>query len=145
MINRVVIVGRLTKDPVLRKTNTNVSVTSFTLAVDNPVAKDSEKTTSFIPCNIWSKGAELVNQYCRKGHQVGVEGRIQQRTYLDKDNRTQSVIEVVCDNVTFLEKKPDDSTTQTPNIKADKSKETSDTTKETESNDDEVVEDDLPF
>ena len=105
MINRVVLVGRLTKDPELRKTISS-AVASFTLAVDNRLkGPNGEKTTSFIPCVAWNQQAENTVKFVRKGSLVGVEGRLNQRTYDSKDGRKVQVIEVICDAVQFLEPK----------------------------------------
>lgn len=106
MINRVVLVGRLTKDPELRRTTSGTAVTSFTVAVDNRT-KDAagNKTASFIPCTVWNQAAENVSRYMHKGSLVGVEGRLNQRSYDSKDGRRVSVIEVICDSVQFLERK----------------------------------------
>lgn len=115
MINRVILVGRLTKDPELRKTNNGTAVASFTIAVDDRT-KDAngERTTSFIPCAVWNQAAENVSKYCHKGSLVGVDGRLNQRTYDSKDGKKVSVIEVIADSVQFLEtKKQEQPTTQT--------------------------------
>lgn len=115
MINRVVLVGRLTRDPELRKTTTGTSVASFTLAVDNRI-KDAngQYTTSFIPCVVWKEQAENCVRFIHKGSLVGVEGRLNQRTYDSKDGNKVQVIEVICDSVQFLEpKKADEETHQT--------------------------------
>ncbi len=108
MINRVVLVGRMTRDPELRKTGNGTSVASFTIAVDNrSKGSNGEKTTSFIPCTIWNQQAENVSRFTHKGSLVGIEGRLNQRTYDSKDGRRVSVIEVICDSVQFLERKDD--------------------------------------
>ena len=105
MINRVVLVGRLTRDPELRKT-INSAVASFTIAVDNRLkGPNGEKTTSFIPCVAWNQQAENTVKFVRKGSLVGVEGRLNQRTYDSKDGRKVQIIEVICDTVQFLEPK----------------------------------------
>ena len=110
MINRVVLVGRLTRDPELRKTTSGASVASFTLAIDNRMkGPNGEKTTSFIPCTIWNQQAENVARFTKKGALVGVEGRLNQRSYDSKDGRRVSVIEVICDSCQFLERKDDSS------------------------------------
>lgn len=109
MINRVVLVGRLTRDPELRKTTSGASVASFTLAIDNRMkGPNGEKTTSFIPCTIWNQQAENVARFTKKGALVGVEGRLNQRSY-EKDGRRVSVVEVICDSCQFLERKDDSS------------------------------------
>ena len=104
-VNRVVLVGRLTRDPEMRKTSTDLSVVSFTLAVDERPRKDGTSQTSFIPCQVWSRAAENVAQYCHKGSLVAVDGRLTQRNYTAKDGTKRSVIEVVCDQVQFLDTK----------------------------------------
>lgn len=103
MINRVVLVGRLSRDPDSRKTPNNASVVSFTVAVDNRT-KDAEgkSTTSFIPCVCWNSLADNVAKYTKKGSLVGVEGRINQRTYKNSDGKTVQVVEVIADSVQFL-------------------------------------------
>ena len=105
MINRVILVGRLTKDPELRKTPNGASVASFTVAVDNRRGPNGEKSASFIPCTIWNQQAENVFRFVRKGSLVGVDGRLNQRVYDSKDGRRVSTIEIICDSVQFLEKK----------------------------------------
>ena len=106
MINRVVLVGRLVRDPELRTTNSGTSVCSFTVAVDNRT-KDNEgnRTTSFIPCAVFQQTADNMTKFLRKGSLVGVEGRLNQRTYDRRDGTKAYVIEVICDSVQFLEPK----------------------------------------
>lgn len=112
MINRVVLVGRLTRDPELRNTNTGNSVCSFTLAVDNRQKNpDGSKSASFIPCVVFSQQAENVTQFVKKGSLVGVEGRLAQRSYDRRDGTKATVIEVICDSVQFLEPKSTGTTT----------------------------------
>ena len=108
MINRVILVGRLTKDVELRKTPAGSSVCSFTLAVSRRVSKNStsnQPTADFISCVAWNQTADLMKNYLHKGSQIGVEGRIQTRNYDDPNvpGRKVYVTEVVADNVTFLE------------------------------------------
>jgi single-strand DNA-binding protein len=106
MINRVVLVGRLTRDPELRNTNSGNPVCTFTLAVDNrQKAADGSKTASFITCVVFSQQADNVSKFVRKGSLVGVEGRLNQRSYERKEGGKASVIEVICDSVQFLEPK----------------------------------------
>ena len=109
MINKVVIIGRLTRDVELRKTNSDASVCSFTVAVDNPTGADREKTASFISCVAWRQLADLIARYLKKGSLVGVEGRLQTRTYETRDGRKATATEVVCDNVQFLDPKDNNS------------------------------------
>ena len=99
MINRVVLVGRLTRDPELRGN----SVAVFTVAIDN---LGKEKSTSFIPCVVLNEQrADTVCKYARKGLLVGVEGRLNQRSFNRQDGSKGSVLEVICDSVQFLEKR----------------------------------------
>lgn len=110
MINRVILVGRLTKDLQLRKTPNGASVVSFTLAVSRRKSKNDTSNTpdaDFVPCVAWNQQADLMCQYLRKGSQIGVEGKIATRSYDDPNtpNKKVYVTEVVCDNVTFLESK----------------------------------------
>ncbi|NLL68586.1 MAG: single-stranded DNA-binding protein [Acholeplasmataceae bacterium] len=103
MINRVVLVGRITRDPELRYTQSNIAVVSFTLAVNRMFADQSgERQADFIQCVVWRKQAENLARYVSKGALLGVEGRIQTRTY-ESDQGTRYITEVVCDSVQFLE------------------------------------------
>ena len=104
MLNRIVLVGRLTRDPELRRTNNEIAVCSFTLAVDDRV-KDAEgnKTTTFIGVTVFNNQADNCAKFLRKGALTGVDGRIRQRTFERRDGTKASVIEVVADYVTFLE------------------------------------------
>ena len=103
MINRVVLVGRLTKDPVLRKTGSGASVVSFTVACDRRIKTEGQPTADFINCVCWNKVADNTAQYTHKGSLVGVEGRIQTRSYDDQMGKRVYVTEVVADNVRFLD------------------------------------------
>ena len=100
MINRVVLVGRLTRDPELRNGG---SIAVFTVAIDN---LGKEKSTSFIPCVVLNaQRSETVGKFARKGMLVGVEGRLNQRSFVRQDGSKGSVLEVICDSVQFLEKR----------------------------------------
>ena len=104
MINRVVLVGRMTRDPELRRTPQGDAVTSFTLAVNrNYTSRDGQQQADFINCVVWRKPAENVERYCYKGSLVGVEGRIQTRSYDNSQGQKVYVVEVICDSVQFLE------------------------------------------
>ena len=107
MINRVVLVGRLTRDPESRRSAAGNSIAVFTVAVDNP-GKDASgnKTASFIPCVVFNETrADTVIKYARKGLLVGVEGRLNQRSFQRTDGSKGSVLEVVADSVQFLERR----------------------------------------
>lgn len=107
-MNKVVLIGRLTKDPELKYTpGTGTAVTTITLAVDNYNSKSGEKTADFIPVVLWGKQAENTAQYMLKGNQVAISGRISVRTYDAKDGTKRYVTEVVADmfnGVQFLSK-----------------------------------------
>lgn len=106
MINRVVLVGRLTRNPELKITNQGDAVTSFTIAVNrNYSAKDGQQQADFITCVAWRKMAENVYKYCNKGNLIGVEGKLQSRSYENNQNQKVFVVEVFCDAVRFLESK----------------------------------------
>ena len=106
MINRTILVGRLTKDPELRYTSSNLAVVKFTLAVNRTFAGPSgEREADFIQCVVWRKQAENLARFVRKGSLIGVEGRIQTGSYDDKDGIRKYTTEVVCDSVQFLEPK----------------------------------------
>lgn len=106
MLNRVVLVGRMTRDPELRRTGSGSAVTNFTIALNrNFTSSTNGQQTDFIPCVVWNKVAENVAKYCAKGSLVGVEGRLQSRQYQNQEGRNVTVIEVICDSVQFLESK----------------------------------------
>ena len=102
-MNKVILIGRLTKDPELRTIASGNATTSFTIAVNrNFTNQNGEREADFINCIAWRKQAENVAKYCTKGSQVAVEGRIQTRSYDAQDGTKRYVTEVVADNVTFL-------------------------------------------
>ncbi len=104
MLNRVVLVGRMTRDPELRRTGTGSAVTNFTLALNRGyTSQNGERQTDFIPCVVWNKAAENTAKYCAKGSLVGVDGKLQSRSYENQEGRRVTVIEVICDSVQFLE------------------------------------------
>ena len=106
MINRVVLVGRITKDPELRTATSGNSVSSFTVAVDSKMkGPDGTRSTCFVTCVCFGQTAESVTKFTRKGSLVGVEGYLNQRKYQRQDGSMASVIEVICDSVQFLEPK----------------------------------------
>ena len=103
MINRVVLVGRLAKEVNLRKTGAGNSVASFTLAVNRRFIQNEEQSADFINCVAWKQQADFLAQYAQKGAQIGLEGRIQCRSYEDSAGNRIYITEVVADNVTILE------------------------------------------
>lgn len=108
MINRVVLVGRLTRDVEVRKTANGLSVATFTVACDRRMARgqdgNNQQSADFISCVAWRQAADFLGSYARKGALVGVEGRIQTRNY-DRDGQKVYVTEIVCDTVNLLESK----------------------------------------
>ena len=109
MINKVILVGRITKDPELKSTQSNINFVNFTLAVNRQFTDQSgERQADFIPCIVWRRQADNLARFIKKGALLGVEGRIQTRTY-EADNGTRYITEVVCDSVQFLESKGDSS------------------------------------
>ncbi|MFB0840979.1 single-stranded DNA-binding protein [Paenibacillus oleatilyticus] len=103
MLNRTILIGRLTKDPELRHTSNGTATTSFTIAVDRPFQTNGKKEADFIPVVTWRQTAEACANYLSKGKLVAVEGRIQIRNYENNEGRRVYVTEVVADNVRFLE------------------------------------------
>ena len=109
MLNHIVIMGRLTRDPELRRTGSGVAVTSFTVAVDRDFGgKDGgEKETDFIDCVAWRQTGEFVAKYFAKGRMAVVSGRLQIRPWTDKDGNKRRTAEIVADNVYFGDTKRD--------------------------------------
>ncbi|GAF66358.1 single-stranded DNA-binding protein [Bacillus sp. TS-2] len=106
MLNRVVLVGRLTKDPELRYTPNGVAVANFTLAVNRAFSnQQGEREADFINCVIWRKQAENVANYLKKGSLAGVDGRVQTRSYDNNEGRRVFITEIVAESVQFLEPK----------------------------------------
>lgn len=112
MLNRVVLVGRLTRDPELRVSQSNVAVANFNLAVNRPFTdKNGERDADFINCVVFRKPAENLVKYTSKGSLVGIDGRIQTRNYENKDGQRVYVTEVICDQVQYLDSKGSNSDT----------------------------------
>ena len=107
MLNHIVIMGRLTRDPELRYTQSQTPVASFTVAVDRDFGgrDGGEKQTDFIDCSAWRSTAEFVNKYFRKGSMVVVSGRLQSRKWQDRDGNNRTSWEISVDNVYFGESK----------------------------------------
>lgn len=106
MLNHVTIMGRLTRDPELRRTGSGVAVASFTVAVDRDYAADGQqREADFIDCVAWRQTGEFVSRYFAKGGMIVVDGRLQVRSWTDKDGNNRRSTEVVADNVYFGEGK----------------------------------------
>ena len=103
-MNKVILIGRLARDPELRTTPNNLSVATFSLAVSRPYNPQNggQSEADFISCVVWRRQAENLAKYCRKGSQIAVEGRIQTRNYTAQDGNRRYITEVLCDTITFL-------------------------------------------
>jgi single-strand DNA-binding protein len=151
MINKVILVGRLTKDPEIRYTAQNVPVVSFTIAVSRPFVNQTsgEREADFIPVVLWRKQAETVKKYLTKGALAGVEGRIQRRTYEGVDGQKRYVTEVLADNVYFLESKgnpeTDSSFPKAPEMNQQVSNKKNDDDDYSYNNNVSFTDDDVPF
>ena len=105
-MNKIIILGRLTKNPEVRYTPSQKVVASFTLAVDRPfTTPDGKREADFIPVVVWGKAAELVGNSCAKGHRLLVEGRLQIRNFDAKDGTKHWVTEIISQNIEFIERK----------------------------------------
>lgn len=114
MLNRIILIGRLTRDPEMRYVPSGHPVASFSLAVDRPFAnQQGERETDFIDVVAWRKLAEQVSQHLSKGRLVAVEGRLQIRSYETQDGQKRKVSEVVADAVRFLDRKATGASTGT--------------------------------
>lgn len=105
MLNHVILMGRLTADPELRKTASDLSVTSFTLAVDRNYGKGADRQTDFINCVAWRQTAEFISRYFSKGRLMAVEGSLQVRNYVDKNENKRQAVEVLVDQAFFADSK----------------------------------------
>lgn len=112
-MNKVVLMGRLTKEPEMRATQSNTAVCSFSLAVNRRFKQEGQPDADFINVTAWAKTAEFVDKYFTKGQQVAVIGRIQTRNYDDKDGKKVYVTEVVAEEVYFADSKKEQSNVTT--------------------------------
>src|SRR5690554_3243770 len=147
MINRVVLVGRITRDVDHRVTQSGVSVVSFTLAVNrNFTSASGEREADFINCVAWRSTADFMKNYVKKGNLLGVDGRIQTRNYEDSDGRTVYITEIVADSVQLLESRnsqPDNQQPSRNRYEDNRQNDAQDELYETAKN--LVADDDLPF
>lgn len=113
MLNKIILMGRLTRDPELRRTSSGIAVAAFTLAVDRDFSNSQtgERETDFIDIVAWRSTAEFVSKYFSKGRMAVVAGRLQIRPWTDKDGNKRRSAEVIADNVYFGDSKRDDATT----------------------------------
>lgn len=116
MLNHVTIMGRFTRDPELRHTKSGTAVTSFTLAVDRDFKdkNSGETATDWISCTAWKGTAEFVSRYFQKGRMAVVDGRLQTRSYQDRDGNKRTAVEVVADHVYFGDSKKKESEGNAP-------------------------------
>lgn len=109
MLNRITVMGRLTRDPELRKTNSGLSCANFALAVERDIAdsQTGKRETDFIDCVAWRNTADFVSKYFQKGSMAVVSGRLQIRAWQDKNGNNRSTAEIVVDNIYFGSSKKD--------------------------------------
>ena len=107
MLNHITIMGRLTRDPEMRRTGNNIAVASFTVAVDRDFGQNGQKETDFIDCVAWRQTGEFVSKYFSKGSMIVVSGRLQIRSWTDTEGNKRKTAEVVADNCYFGSSKKD--------------------------------------
>ena len=107
MINRVILVGRLTKNPEIRKTPNGASICKFTLAVSRKVKAQGQPDADFISCVAWNKTADLMYQYLKKGSLIGIDGRLQTGNFTNNNGETIYTCDVMVESLQFLDKKDD--------------------------------------
>lgn len=115
MFNKVMLLGRITKEIELRYTQSNKACTSFSIAVNRPYKNGEEKQTDFINIVAWGNLAENLNKYTSKGSLVGIEGRLQTRTYEASDGKKRAITEVLASNIQFLDTKRENATERIDN------------------------------
>lgn len=111
MINRIVLMGRLTADPEYRQTPNGVAVATFSIAVDRNFVTNGERQTDFIPCVAWRGQADFVSRYFKKGNMIAVDGSLQTRKFVDKQGNNRTAFEVVIDQVSFTGSKAETGST----------------------------------
>lgn len=104
-MNKVILIGRLTRDPELRYTANNKAVCDFTIATNRPVVRDGERVADFINCRVWNKTAENLDKYQAKGNMIAVAGRMQVDNYQDKDGKNRNYTYVLVEDLEYLERK----------------------------------------
>lgn len=150
MLNRIIMVGRLTRDPELRRTASGLSVASFTIACDDSrKGPNGEKQTVFMNCSSFGQQADFVSKYARKGNLVAISGRLTQRKYVRKaDNVQMTATDIVCDDFQLLEPKGNNAANDNGGFVSDTNSSVA-SSNETSSSGDldsiDVVDDDLPF
>ena len=145
-LNRVILIGRLTRDPEIRYTPSGTAVASFSLANNRTYSVSGEKKeqVNYFDCIAWSKLGEIITEYCKKGHRIAVEGRLQQTRWDDQDGKKRSRVELVVENFQFLTAKGQGE--DIPNEARGKASESMDDYVETKSfEDNPFSDDDIPF
>jgi single-strand DNA-binding protein len=106
-LNRVIIIGRLTRDPELKHTQSGTALANFSIASNKSYKSNGETKdqVNFFNCSAWSKLAETICKYCKKGQRIGIEGRLQQRTWDDQNGEKKSAVDIVVESIQFLEGK----------------------------------------
>lgn len=146
MINNIVLIGRLTRDPELRKTQSGASVVSYTIAVNRRVQTPGQPDADFINCVAWNKTADLMAQYLHKGSLIGVEGRIQTRSYDNQQGQRVYVTEVFTESIQFLDSKNNATNNNQPDTGYQESHQPNDNTTGYDPNETLAIDaDDLPF
>lgn len=112
-MNRVILMGRLVRDPGVRYTQTGKPIAGFTLAVDRPFTQDGKREADFINCIAWNKTAETIGNYVHKGQRILAEGRLQIRSYDANDGSKHWITEVIVNNFEFIERKEEVPTSAT--------------------------------
>ena len=141
MINKIILVGRITRDPELRKTQSDISVVNFSLAVNRIYSDPSgERKADFINCVVWRKQADNLEKFVKKGMLLGIEGRLQQKQY-ETEQGKRNTYEVLCDSIQFLESKNSQNTSQNSNNYQEKKE----NDEFYEASNDLAAEEDLPF
>lgn len=120
-MNRVNLIGRLTRDPEIRYTPAGTAIASFSLASGRTFIKDGEKKEqlSFFDVVAWSKLGEVIVQYCKKGHRLAIEGRLSQQRWTDQEGKNRSKVEITLDSFQFLNNKQDSEGNQPPRTEED--------------------------
>lgn len=115
-LNKVMLIGRLTSDPILKYTPNGTAVSSFSLATNRSYNTGGEKKeqVSFFSCVAWNKLGEIIFEYCNKGHRVGIDGRLQQRSWEDQQGNKRSAVEIIVENVQFLQRGENNSMQEKP-------------------------------
>lgn len=117
-VNRVVLIGRLTRDPEARATSTGMSVAEFSIAVDKKKRNDGEKEANFFKVKCFGRSADFVTQYLTKGRLVAIDGRLEHRTW-EKDGQKRETIEIIADDVQGLDRPREDEPSKPKNILAE--------------------------